>query len=473
MKFIAVIPPSGFLLDDRVFMSLGPVQIATNVRDFAGWEVEVLDLTGHARECALAEHGPECVWPWAEKKIAALKNVRVFGLYSMSCHVPASIKVNKLIKTHHPASLTLAGGPHASLQPQDFEKHGVDAVVMAQTGGGSGEIGVLAALRDVSLFGRFRKTRYESLKDKTPSKWSWPDRNLVDWKSYAYKINGELAASIVTQFGCPYVCTFCSHGPGYTKIRYRHMDHVRAELRELREKFGYKAVMLYDDETNISKKHFAELCTVLREEGFRWRAFIKSNLFSEEQAKLAAASGAAEFCTGAESADPDIKKAILKKSTVEHDSNFVRWCVENKIAAKCFTMVGLPGESNESAQRTLTWLLEMAKLGGDLFHFDVSVYCPFPGTPLFDNPEKYGLKVLKQIDYAEDEIIYKGRPGEYRSFTETAGLTAAEIVAWRDRIEKEVNASLGRQGPTVGGGVESASRSSAEAYEATRRIDGG
>lgn len=473
MKFVAVIPPSGFLLDDRVFMSLGPVQIATNARDYAKWDVEVLDLTGHGRECSESEHGPACVWPWAEKKIAALKNVRVWGLYGMSCHVSACVKIAEIIRKHFPNAVITAGGPHASLQPQDFEKHGFDAVVMAQTGGGSGEQGFMDLLRDVALFGRPRKKRYESLRDKTPSKWSWADRALVDWQSYAYKINGERAASIVTQYGCPYVCTFCSHGPGYTRIRYRHMDHVRAELRELRDRFGYKAVMLYDDEVNISKKHFADLCGVLHGEDFRWRAFIKSNLFSEEQAKLAAASGVAEFCTGAESADPDIKKAILKKSTVEHDTNFVRWCVENGIAAKTFTMIGLPGETHESAERTRQWLLSMAKLGGSLFHFDVTVYTPYPGTPLFEEPEKHGLKVLKTIDYAEDEVIYKGKPGEYRSYTETAGLTAKEIVEWRDRIEADVNAVLGRHGPTVGVGVESASRSSPEAYEATRRIDGG
>lgn len=478
-----VVPPSTFLLDDRVFLSLGPIQIATNVRDHAGWEVEVVDLTGHHRRCAKPTHDDaDCdaeVWAHAAQRIAACA-ADVWGVYAMSCHVRSAVRIRELITAHDSRAVVVAGGPHASLQPTDFERKGFDAVVMAQTGGGCGEAPTLDLLADFAKGAMQR--RYENLQvaRDDPSRWSWPDRTLVDHASYDYRMRGLRATSIVTAFGCPYSCTFCSHGPGYTRLRLRAMDHVATELNVIKT-LGYQATMLYDDEVNISQKHFAALCDVLRSSGLKWRAFIKSNLFSEDQAKLAAESGAVELCTGGETMDPDMKKAILKKSTVQDDTDFVRWCMDHGIAAKVFTMVGLPGETRATVATLKRWLLDrvaeaQARGTPELFHNDVTLYSPFPGTPLFGAPEKHGLKVLQPIDYAEEDVVYKGRPGEYRSYTETQGLTAAELVALRDEVERDVNAAAGRKGIVVGvetKGGESGSRSSSASYEEIRRIDGG
>ena len=46
-KICLVTPPSGFLLDQRVFVSLGILKIGA-VLEQAGWEVDHLDLTGVA-----------------------------------------------------------------------------------------------------------------------------------------------------------------------------------------------------------------------------------------------------------------------------------------------------------------------------------------------------------------------------------------------------------------------------------------
>ena len=59
MKILIVIPPSPYLIDDRVFPFLGPLQIAAVAREQLGAEVEVLDLTGHARRC-LGSRGTKC-----------------------------------------------------------------------------------------------------------------------------------------------------------------------------------------------------------------------------------------------------------------------------------------------------------------------------------------------------------------------------------------------------------------------------
>ena len=478
-RFVVINPPSEFLLDDRVFMSLGPIQIATVARDFGHWRSLVLDLTGHSRRCgtgrsgseaaveaargaltgavtsqpgAVVSHGDECeaeIWGHAERVVAATP-AEVYGFYAMSCHAAVATRLHRLVKSVWPKAVTVAGGPHASLAPGDFLAEGFDCVVAAQTGGGGGEVGLLDVLRDVEVFGAPRKKIYQSTRGNM-GQWNWPDRGLVEWESYEYRLKSERAASMVTQGGCPYSCTFCSHGPGYTKIGYRDPDHVAAELRELRSRFGYRAVMLYDDELNIHKDHFASLCRVLREGGWLWRGFIKSNLFTAEQARLAAESGAVQFCTGAESADPAIKKAILKKSTVEDDSRFIELCLKYGIAPKVFTMVGLQGETRESVGRLREWLLGMVKIG--LRDFDVTVYTPYPGTRPFSDPGAFGFRLRRPLEYTRETIIYKGKPGEYKSLVDVFDvksgetlLTAEEIVELRDWVERDVRAAVAAAG---------------------------
>lgn len=487
-RLVIVNPPSEFLLDDRVFMSLGPVQIATVARDFAEWRSHVIDLTGHSRRCRLVAtagpagleatrgalvgavssqptlavaHDETCeieIWANAEAEVAA-NPADVYGFYAMSCHAAVVTRLHQLVKRCWPRAVTVAGGPHASLAPGDFLRVGFDCVVAAQTGGGGGEVGLLELLRDVTIYGHPRQRVYTSRRGKM-SHWNWPDRGLVDWESYEYRLNGERSASIVTQGGCPFVCTFCSHGEGYTDVGRRDHDHVRAELREIRSRFGQRAVMIYDDEVNIDGRrvggHFDRLCGVLHSEGFLWRAFAKSNIFDARQARLAAASGAVQLCTGAESADPAVKKAILKKSTVEDDSRFVRLCLENGIAPKVFTMVGLQGETRESAGRLKAWLLEMVGLG--LRDFDVTVYTPYPGTRPFADPSQFGFRLRRPLEYTRETIIYKGKPGEYRSLVDIYDpatgktlLTAEEIVALRDEVERDVRAAVARVGGGSGG----------------------
>jgi hypothetical protein len=48
MRVTFIIPPSGFLLDDRVFPALGVLKVAS-VLEAAGIEVRVLDLCGETR----------------------------------------------------------------------------------------------------------------------------------------------------------------------------------------------------------------------------------------------------------------------------------------------------------------------------------------------------------------------------------------------------------------------------------------
>src|SRR5688572_23804154 len=97
-----VIPPSVFLLDERVFMTLGVLRVAA-VLERAGVDVEMLDLSG-------IENYDEAVRDHARTSDAA-----VFGITATTPQMPAVAKVRDALREARPDARLILGGPHATL----------------------------------------------------------------------------------------------------------------------------------------------------------------------------------------------------------------------------------------------------------------------------------------------------------------------------------------------------------------------
>src|SRR5436190_2886427 len=97
-----VIAPSGFLLDERVFMSLGILRVAA-VLEQRGIPVELLDLSG-------IENYEEVVRLHASSSTAVQ-----YGITATTPQMPAAVKVASAIKSVRPNAVTILGGPHITL----------------------------------------------------------------------------------------------------------------------------------------------------------------------------------------------------------------------------------------------------------------------------------------------------------------------------------------------------------------------
>jgi p-methyltransferase len=267
---------------------------------------------------------------------------------------------------------------------------------------------------------------------------------LIDIRDYVYSIEGERATSIVSATGCPFACTYCSHWKGYRQLEAKSSDYVRREIRQVRDVYGFRSIMFYDDEINLRPDFTTEFLPMLKEEGITWRAFFKNgrNLTNDETFKAMAESGCVQLCTGAESANVKILKDIKKGATKDDNTAFVRLCVKNGIKPKVFTQVGLPGENRETIKELRDWLVAMANEG--LNDADVSITTPYEGTPIYEEPEKHNIKFDKaKLDYANDVVLYKGVPGEYKSYVWNDDLSKDDIVNARQWVEDEFRSAAG------------------------------
>jgi radical SAM superfamily enzyme YgiQ (UPF0313 family) len=110
---------------------------------------------------------------------------------------------------------------------------------------------------------------------------------------------------------------------------------------------------------------------------------------------------------GLESGDPQILKNIKKGTTVEMARRFVKNCKELGIAVHGDFIIGLPGETKESIQRTIDFAKEL-----DTETIQVSIAHAYPGTELYDYAVRNNFLAAEALaDAAGHQLPHLEYPG--------------------------------------------------------------
>ena len=188
--------------------------------------------------------------------------------------------------------------------------------------------------------------------------------------------------SLYTTRGCPALCTFCQWPQTISghAWRVRSSDSVVREIAQALEMFPQMKEFFYDDDTfNIRKDRVMEICAKFKPLKFRWSA--NARVHSDyETLKAMAEGGARLFIVGFESGDDKILKNIKKGATVEMARTFVKNCKKVGIRIHGDFIIGLPGETKETIQRTIDFAKEL-----DCQTVQVSLAHAFPGTELYND----------------------------------------------------------------------------------------
>jgi anaerobic magnesium-protoporphyrin IX monomethyl ester cyclase len=215
--------------------------------------------------------------------------------------------------------------------------------------------------------------------------------------------------------------------------------------------------MFYDDELNVNNRLMIEMMNGLRALQdrlgieFRLRGFIKSQLFTDEQAEAMHRAGFRWILVGFESGSPRILHNMDKRATREENTRCMDIARRHGLKVKALMTIGHPGESEETVLDTRRWLLEVRP-----DDFDVAVITVYPGTPYYDNsvelPDSPGVWAYtfegdrlysEEVDYRKVANYYKGDPdGGYKAFVYTDFLSREKIVELRNFVERDVREKL-------------------------------
>jgi radical SAM superfamily enzyme YgiQ (UPF0313 family) len=182
-------------------------------------------------------------------------------------------------------------------------------------------------------------------------------------------------------------CAFCTHS-AKTKFYQISIDEVRDEIKEA----GQKYFQFIDD--MISPQRLEQISEAIKDLDVRYTALTKpSKAFIPERMKKLYDGGCRVLIWGVESGSERMLERMEKGTTVEECISSLKAAHEAGIKNIIYIMFGFPGETEEDFMKTMEFL-EQNKDYIDLV--STSVFGLQRSSPVFDNPEKYGVTKITE-----------------------------------------------------------------------------
>lgn len=276
--------------------------------------------------------------------------------------------------------VTVAGGRHATLYPDECARH-FDAVVV-----GEPESNVPALIAD------FQQGRLQRIYDRPPADPAEikPYRHdLIDYRR-AYNRLPAIEASR----GCPFHCNFCVLPGAGESFRHRPVRHVVDEIRDRMTwntnygGFAKDMFIFLDNNLGGSPQYLRELCEGLIPLRKLWGCSVTFNILRDEElVKLMAKAGCRHIYTGLESLSPESIKAMNKGQNLLHElRSVVRKTFANGILLTFGILVGSDGDTCEYMESIPDLLWDLDLLSVSLVGF----VSPIPGTAFFRQLQSEG-----------------------------------------------------------------------------------
>jgi hopanoid biosynthesis associated radical SAM protein HpnJ len=220
--------------------------------------------------------------------------------------------------------------------------------------------------------------------------------------------------SFYSSRGCPALCTFCLWPQTLSghAWRTRSVENVAREFKQAHKMFPQAKEFFFDDDTfNIRKDRVLALCKEFQPVGFQWSCTARCHSDYDTLSAMADA-GCRLLIVGFESSDPQILKSIKKGATVEMGRNFVKNCKKVGIKVHGDFIIGLPGETKETIEKTIDYAKEL-----DCETIQVSLAHAYPGTELYDQGMRegflHGEAVTDDGGHQLPHLEYPGLSKEY------------------------------------------------------------
>ena len=310
--------------------------------------------------------------------------------------------VCKVVKDNSDSQV-IVGGYHPTIIPRDFSLL-ADFIVLGEGEG----LDKLEPLEDFQGLNNVIRPRTMNIEQMLP------DRTMLDSLKYNMQIKGLKATTAITSRGCPNECVFC--GNPNKQVRYHSLNAILSDLETAKVQ-GYQAVYFLDDVFTIRRQRAKDISQMCRFMGMKFRATTRANYMTQDLIEAFAHNGCITLSMGVESGNEEILERAGKGQTKAHIKDTFRLCGKCGIDTKGFFIIGLPGETEQTARETIEFAKELRQYG--MKEADFYPMIPYPGTPIWLNPEKYGINILSK-DYSR--YLQASKHREINAPCETKGL---------------------------------------------------
>jgi radical SAM superfamily enzyme YgiQ (UPF0313 family) len=408
-------------------LALGYLKASAEAAKLPGLEVELLDATAQ-------NLGGEAYLAGA----ILARDPDLVGISLYTWNASRSLQLARALKERAPELILLGGGPEIN-HDGNFTLSSPDLDYVVQ---GEGELAFLELLRLLtSGYNKitpenFRYAVHTHLPPASPNSLNFvggkaagrpvgptvlsgpalEDVNLAPSAYLTGALEGHLGRFMSVELSrwCPSKCTFCYYGRQDVLRggkRYFDLERVRQEL-------------LYGMERGIEQIHFVEanfntlphlprLYEMLKESGanrhMSFYAEMRGEAITLEQAKLLAETNFNIVEVGLQSAVPEVLARVQRKNNLPRLAQGIHNLRDQGIEVFVDLILGLPGETPATFQRSVEWIEQNGLGPFDLFHLQV-----LPGTQLKAEVEagQHGIKwqpappyfVLETADLAFEQL---------------------------------------------------------------------
>jgi radical SAM superfamily enzyme YgiQ (UPF0313 family) len=338
-------------------------------------EVRILDMRlepEHALAAALRDFAPDLV-----------------GTTSMTTDAYQAQAVLRMTRAIRPDALTVIGGHHPTLSPDEFDTPYIDVIVQGEGEHTFGELveRLASGSRDLTgIAGTLWRDaegvrRVEARRSQQPSLDSLPapDRSLIKRYQGRYFFTAvRPMASIFTSRGCSFDCNFCAIWEYYERrVRYLSAEAIADQMAACEEPF----IFILDDNFLVNRRRLVSLCDELERRGIKkyWMTQGRTDFVADNPELMArlADNGLVGLLSGYESNDPDSLAALRKKSSHDKNLRANEIMAELGIFSTGIFMVR-PDWTAEQFQ-ALYDTINSLKIGIPL----ITILTPLPGTQLY------------------------------------------------------------------------------------------
>lgn len=233
--------------------------------------------------------------------------------------------------------------------------------------------------------------------------------------------------TVITSRGCPYECSYCDRSVFRRSYRYNSPEYMIALLVYLNKNFNIKHVNIYDDTFTLNRKRVIDFCELKIKSNLKvtFNCAARAEQIDFEMLKTMKKAGCWMVSLGIETGDPELLKkhrSYLPKDKVDNPLEDIRKKInlikKAGLRAKGLFMLGLPGETEESIEKSMNYVFSLP-----LDEFNLAKLTPFPGAPIYEDvcscgsfEEKWELMNALNFVFVPDGFTKDRLEERYREF---------------------------------------------------------
>lgn len=393
----------------------------------------IASLASQFHQLGIKAHIFDCTFSTLETLLSDLKNLSpsIVGVYSMASMSQNAFRVASAVRQNLPASLLIAGGPLPTLYPDQYL--GPFDVVFK----GEADLGLPRFCRDIGKYHNPRDefteldlSAYDGIhchskdhlvdvppvhhSEKIIQSFPIPFRDEFNdpaYQEFWIQKNGTRTTSLITTFGCPYSCDFCSKPVWGNRFRRRNLDLVFTEIEDVHKR-GYDTLWIADDNFTLDPSFLQEFCLRMKGRELKWSCLSRVSGITLETTRMMKDAGCRMVYLGLESGCEDTLRLMKKNASLWDGIRTIDLFRKAEIEVAGFFIVGYPGETISSVEDTFKFALTQP-----FSEISFNIPYPLPGSGLYgkvedisieeDWTEENEVKFLYQTEF--DSIWLKSR----------------------------------------------------------------